>query len=259
MHESGSAMQQKYPKPSLDLQKALIEAAHAHGLSAVAHALTLKDTLEILSCGVDGLTHCFFDAQPTEELIELYKKNNAHCNPTLVAIGSLTTEGGVLQNQFANDPLATKLLLSEGARANACACMSFGKAGGSVSNTYAAVRALHKAGVPILVGSDAAGPALGTAYGLSMHQELRLLVHEVGMTPAEALKGATSVNAKRFGFTDRGLIEKGRKADLVLVEGDVAAYLAGTGEKGLCLPIKGVWRDGVVADVWKEITSEMKG
>jgi adenine deaminase len=41
----------------------------------------------------------------------------------------------------------------------------------------------------------------------------------------DALKGARSLTADRFGFDDRGRVEVGRKADLVLVEGDVRKVL----------------------------------
>lgn len=89
-----------------------------------------------------------------------------------------------------------------------------------------------------LSGTDAAGPALGTAWGLSMHQELYLYVHEAGFTPQEALRAATSLNAKRFGFKDRGLIEEGRKADLLLIEGNPLENIRDT------LNLKSIWRDG---------------
>ena len=87
-------------------------------------------------------------------------------------------------------------------------------------------------------GTDAAGPAVGTAWGLSMHHELYLFVHEAGFTPQEALRAATSLNAKRFGFKDRGSIAEGLKADLVLVEGNPLENIRDT------LSLKAIWRDG---------------
>jgi imidazolonepropionase-like amidohydrolase len=83
---------------------------------------------------------------------------------------------------------------------------------------------LYNAGVPIIVGSDASGQARGTAYGLEVHIEIHLLIHKVGMAPIDALKGATSLTADRFGFHDRGRIGPGKKADLVLVEGDLEPF-----------------------------------
>jgi imidazolonepropionase-like amidohydrolase len=87
-------------------------------------------------------------------------------------------------------------------------------------------------------GSDAAGPALGTAFGLSMHHEMYIYVHKVGMTPEEALRSATSVVARRFGFSDRGRLEEGLNADMLLVEGNPLEDIDAT------LNIRGVWREG---------------
>ena len=49
--------------------------------------------------------------------------------------------------------------------------------------------------------------------------------------------------ARRFKFTDRGILEKGRRADLLLVEGDPITE-NGKGVDAL-LDAVGVWRDGV--------------
>ena len=87
-------------------------------------------------------------------------------------------------------------------------------------------------------GSDAASPAHGTAWGLSLHLELHYLVKHCGFTPEEALRAATSINARRFRLEDRGLIAVGRKADLLLVEGNPLEDIDNT------LNVKGVWRNG---------------
>lgn len=103
-------MGKTFNMPSLELQTAIVDEAHKHGLRVVAHATSLQDTLDILSCGVDGLTHTFIDQPPTQELIDAYKKNNAHCNPTLATMASATTEGKPLQEKFAHDPRVARLL-----------------------------------------------------------------------------------------------------------------------------------------------------
>jgi imidazolonepropionase-like amidohydrolase len=71
-----------------------------------------------------------------------------------------------------------------------------------------------------------------------MHHELYLLVHEVGMTPAEALRSATSLVAKCFKFEDRGRLAEGLNADMLLVSGNPLEDINAT------LNIRGVWRDG---------------
>ncbi|KAF2643696.1 hypothetical protein P280DRAFT_420010 [Massarina eburnea CBS 473.64] len=237
MHESGTSMGLQLTKPTVELQKIIIEESRKMGYKTVAHALSLQDTLEILEAGVDGLTHTMCDQPPTQELVEAYKRNNAWLNPTLNTIGSLTTEGKDLQHRFAHDP-RVRGLIDEAEVISLCNCMGFGQQIAKVEYAYESVRMLKKAGIDIVCGSDAAGPAVGTAFGLSAHQELYLLVHKVGMTPEEALKSATSVAARRFGFSDRGKLAEGLNADLLLVEGNPLDDIDAT------LNIRGVWRDG---------------
>lgn len=76
---------------------------------------------------------------------------------------------------------------------------------------------LAKAGVPLMTGTD-----LGTAYllpGFSLHDELRLLVR-AGLTPAQVLRAATLEPARNLGRHDQGTVERGKVADLVLLDAD---------------------------------------
>lgn len=80
------------------------------------------------------------------------------------------------------------------------------------------VGAMHRAGVEIMAGSDFSDWAL--IPGVDLHNELALLV-EAGFTPMEALQAATMKPAKFLGKLDSlGTIEKGKIADLVLLDAD---------------------------------------
>ncbi|TVY52301.1 Imidazolonepropionase [Lachnellula cervina] len=240
MHESGAAMGQAFPKPSLDIQKAVITATHAAGHVAVAHCLTRADTLEVLSLGINGLAHTFIDEPVSQEIVDGYKKAGAWCNPTLAVLGSFTKEGAPLAERFANDE-RVKGKLTEKGHATLCRCLGFSREGLTVETAYGTVRRLKAEGVPIIVGSDSAGPAFGTAWGVSFHQELYLLVKECGFSPKEALHAGTALTAKLFGWKDRGQIAQGLKADIVLLEGNPLDDIDAT------LNIRGVWRDGILA------------
>ena len=100
----------------------------------------------------------------------------------------------------------------------------------------------------ITSGSDAAGPAVGTAWGLSAHLELWHLVNSCGFTPAEALRSATSLPAKRFNFSDRGSIKEGLRADLLLVEGNPLEDIDNM------LNLRGVWAKGELCPVYKDLS-----
>jgi len=77
--------------------------------------------------------------------------------------------------------------------------------------------AMHRAGVPLLAGTDTAA-GVYVIPGFSLHQELELFV-KAGLTPLEALQTATLNPAKFLGRTrDMGTVEEGKLADLVLLD-----------------------------------------
>jgi imidazolonepropionase-like amidohydrolase len=81
------------------------------------------------------------------------------------------------------------------------------------------VREAHRAGVPLLAGTDLG--TLLTFPGSSVHEELALLVEHVGLTPMEALRTATIHPARFFGVEQEvGTIAVGKRADLVLLRAD---------------------------------------
>ena len=87
-------------------------------------------------------------------------------------------------------------------------------------------REAHQAGVRFLAGTDSGGvPYL--YYGFSLHNELALLV-EAGFTPMQALQSASRDPAEFLGLRDRGTIEAGKRADLVLLRADPLADIHNT-------------------------------
>jgi tetratricopeptide (TPR) repeat protein len=88
------------------------------------------------------------------------------------------------------------------------------------------VGAMQKAGVGILAGTDTQNPY--TFYGFSLHDELGFLV-QAGLSPIEALQAATLNPARFFGKDkDLGTIEKGKLADLVLLDANPLDDIANT-------------------------------
>jgi imidazolonepropionase-like amidohydrolase len=83
--------------------------------------------------------------------------------------------------------------------------------------TTTTATAMHRAGVPFLAGTDVTNPYCFP--GFSLHDELALLVDECKFTPLEALACATCNPAKFLGMEkDLGTVEKGKLADLVLLD-----------------------------------------
>ena len=85
---------------------------------------------------------------------------------------------------------------------------------------------LHRAGVPLLAGTDSPEPYCPPGYAL--HQELELLV-ESGLSPAAALQAATINNARSLKQeADLGSIAPGKTADLVILTADPTADIRNT-------------------------------
>jgi imidazolonepropionase-like amidohydrolase len=85
---------------------------------------------------------------------------------------------------------------------------------------------LHRAGVPILAGTDELNPYVFP--GFSLHDELALLV-KAGLPPRDALRAATINPAKFLGKeATMGTVEAGKTADLVLLDADPLADIANT-------------------------------
>jgi imidazolonepropionase-like amidohydrolase len=87
--------------------------------------------------------------------------------------------------------------------------------------------AMFRAGVPFLAGTDTAA-GVHIFPGFSLHQELALFV-QAGLTPLQALQTAT-LNPARFmdRLADLGTVERGKLADLVLLDANPLEDIANT-------------------------------
>jgi hypothetical protein len=115
--------------------------------------------------------------------------------------------------------------------------------------------ALHRAGVPLIAGTDAMGLPL-VAPGSSLHRELELLVAS-GLTPYEALKAATVNTAGFLGrAADFGTVSVGKRADLLLVDGNPLENLA-TLQHPAGVMVRGRWLPRTrLGELLEELTGE---
>jgi imidazolonepropionase-like amidohydrolase len=169
-----------------DEMKAVIDAAHGLGRKVAAHSHAAEGTLAAVNAGVDTIDHGTFLDDAT---IRAMKAKGTWLVPTMLA-----PRAALQQARAGMLPPAT-VPKAEAAAAAAMASHS---------------RAIA-AGVKV---------AFGTDTGVSRHgdnaQEFALMV-EAGMTPAQAIRAATSVAAEALGRDDIGTLVPGKAADLIAV------------------------------------------
>ncbi len=176
-----------FDQPTLN---AIVAAAHEHGMLTIAHASSFADIAMAQEAQVDVVTHAPLDRALDEAAVARMVAESR------ISVPTLTMMEGIIEQ--VHPP------------------------GASYAPARATVTALYEAGVPILAGTDAnhaSGAPAPIAHGESLHHELELLV-DAGLSTVDALRAATSLPAQHFGLTDRGLVEPGRRADLVLIDGD---------------------------------------
>ncbi len=100
------------------------------------------------------------------------------------------------------------------------------------------VKRIHEAGGKIMAGSDT--PELFLVYGFTLHRELQSLV-EAGLSPYAALEAATRNPAEFLhALSEIGTIEKGKRADLVLLDANPLADISHT-ERRAGVMVRGRW------------------
>jgi imidazolonepropionase-like amidohydrolase len=222
--------------------------AHRLGLHVHGHLPAGMRPMEAINDGYDEITHIYFvmmqampdtvvtksngmarfegpgryakdvdlNAEPMKSLIATMARRKITVDPTLVvAEGLFVPENGDLSPAYAPFVGTLPPAVERGFRQGGFTVpvdLTRADYRASFAKLSALVEALHRAGVPIVAGTDGSG--------LELVRELELYV-AAGFTPSEALASATIATAHLVGADTRtGSIQVGKAADLVLVDGD---------------------------------------
>jgi len=189
------------------LRQELVEASRTGSMS-----LGVRQRVEVKAIGSN-------DAPKEAALFRRFARNGTWQCPTLVVRRSsvLTDENQLLADlRLKYIPLPDRQRWRNIFKGRIARPDELGGIKNRYRRTLEIVGAMYRAKVGILAGTDILNPYLYP--GFSLHEELELLV-EAGLTPFAALQTATVNAAKFFGQEKEfGTIEKGKLADLVLLE-----------------------------------------
>jgi imidazolonepropionase-like amidohydrolase len=175
----------------LEELEVLVEEANAAGIFVMAHAQAAPGIKNAIRAGIRSIDHGIY---LDDEAIQLMLDRGTWLVPTLVA------PRGVIDAADAGASIPEA---------------SVAKARDVVETHTASFAKAVAAGVKVAMGTDSGV----TPHGENL-RELALMV-EGGMTPMQAIVATTRSAAELMGLQDElGTLEQGKRADLVLVEGD---------------------------------------
>ena len=170
---------------------ALVNEAHKHNLPVLTHTVRVAKGAEAGMAKVDVIAHALQDRDIDDATIAEIKRGGSANAPTLAVYEPN-------KGEHSSAPLPAQTLI---------------KWNFALRNTLR----LYQAGVPITLGTDAGMP--GTTHGKAALREMESLV-QAGLPPVAALMAGTANSARVMGeLADRGTIEVGKRADIVLIKG----------------------------------------
>ncbi len=219
------------PRMSRQVAAAVVGGARAHGLRVVAHIGTTEDAIDAAEAGAAAWVHGVYKERIADEDVAVLASYGIPMVATVEVFDRYARTG---EGPFEPTPLEREMVPRSLLEAFYPVPDDFEigslepwleLARATREARIENVRRLHAAGVAILAGSDAQS---GVFPGAGLHRELATLVR-AGLSPAEAIRAATLLPARFLANGDEpdfGSVEVGKRADLVLVEGDPTADVA---------------------------------
>lgn len=214
-----------------DILKVITTEAHRLGMTVTGHVPKGLNALQAVEAGMDQIAHLNFaatgflpdqpsnqppivfdaDSANSQKALRVFKEHRTVIDPTIAILE--------LMIHPMNMPIAS---FEPGISVVAPELLEQIEKKGAPAEEAEGIRlvmialkkmigALHRAGVPIVAGTDVGAP------GHTLHRELELYV-QAGMTPLEAIQAATITPARVMKMEKEvGTIETGKRADILIL------------------------------------------
>jgi len=217
-HDAGFTQIKIYSSVSLDVLRAITAEAHRLGMTVTGHVPEGMNAFAAIDAGLDQINHAQYltavaDSNP-EPLIAALRKHKTVIDPTLALYELLArpTTQPIESFEPGIKKVARELESPLGGFGSSPEVAPMRRR--QFDDEVALVGRLHRAGIPVVAGTDQSVP------GHSLHRELELYVR-AGFSPLEALQAATIVPATAMKTaSDSGTIESGKLGDLIVLDGN---------------------------------------
>jgi imidazolonepropionase-like amidohydrolase len=220
------------PKMDPEVYHAIINEAHKRNIRVAAHVYYLSDARRLVSDGVDILAHSIRDSIVDDAFLAEMKSKQVIYVPTLTLDKFSYVYAG--EPEWINDPFfkaslepgTYEMITSEKYKNDTKNSPAYARNENGFKTAMANLKKIFDAGIPVALGTDSGAFPIRT-QGFSEHLEMQLLT-EAGLTPLQAIRIATKNAADALGLNDYGVIEKGKVADLLILDGDPSVDIKNT-------------------------------
>jgi imidazolonepropionase-like amidohydrolase len=240
-HDAGFQQMKIYSSVKLEELKAVADEAHRLGMTVTGHVPEGLNAYQTVAAGQDQINHIVYvrdimhapfpadmdridrakaratldlESPEAKKALAFLKDHHTVVDPTMAVYEFFTVSTAKPPASF--EPGVNKVAPELAEQLTDVEPPTEYSALGEqiLEKELAIVGALHRAGIPVVAGTDQTVP------GFSLHREIELYV-QAGFTPMEAIQAATVVPARAMGLEkESGTLEKGKRGDLILINGN---------------------------------------
>jgi len=218
----------------LEILKVITAEAHRLGMTVTGHVPETMNAIDAVEAGMDQLNHLNYvatgfvpkngqrpgevplslnlESAESRAALQLFKERGTVIDPTMAVLELMVRPMNVPIETF--EPGVAKVapeLLEQINKKGAPPAEALA-ARAAIATMLRIVRALQRAGIPIVAGTDVGVP------GHTLHRELELYV-KAGLTPLEAIQAATVTPARVMKLENEvGTIAAGKRADIIILD-----------------------------------------